>query len=178
MSIVTDIGFDELATYLIGNKTVALLGSSGVGKSTIVNRLVGRDEELVRDIRSDGKGRHTTSRRHLISVPGGGLIIDTPGMRELQLWDATEGLDSTFRDIAELSEACRFNDCAHEREPGCAVIEALEEGRLEPQRLASFRKLQRELAFLARKKDKALAREEALKWKRLTRDARARARLQ
>jgi len=176
VSIVTDEGFAELAVYFIGNRTVALLGSSGVGKSTIVNRLVGDDKQTVRDIRADGKGRHTTTHRELLSVPGGGLVIDTPGMRELQLWDSGEGLDSTFSDITELAAGCRFNDCTHEREPGCAVIAALESGRLEPQRLQSYRKLQRELAFLARKQDKALAHEEARKWKRLNRDARARAR--
>ena len=150
-------GFDELSAYLTGNKTVAVLGSSGVGKSTLINRLVGEDILAVRDIRDDGKGRHTTTHRQLVALPGGGLIMDTPGMRELQLWEADEGIDQAFDDIAELAAECKFRDCAHETEPGCAVLAAIESGELEQSRLDSYRKLLRELAALERKRDKRLA---------------------
>lgn len=177
VSNITDEGFEEIRTYLLGYRTIALLGSSGVGKSTIVNRLLGTDRQKVRDIRHDGKGRHTTTHRELLLVPGGGLLIDTPGMRELQLWDADEGLDSTFTDIAELADGCRFNDCSHTKEPGCAVVAALEDGSLGADRLESYRKLGRELAFLERKKDKRLAREESKKWRKLNAEARSRTRI-
>ncbi|MGH2754456.1 MAG: ribosome small subunit-dependent GTPase A [Actinomycetota bacterium] len=177
VSSIEGDGLDELTPYLSGNKTIAILGSSGVGKSTLINRLVGQDLLAVRDIREDGKGRHTTTHRQLVPLPGGGLIIDTPGMRELQLWDADEGIDRAFDDIASLAEGCRFRDCAHETEPGCAVLAAIGSGALEQTRLDSYRKLLRELAALERKRDKRLASAEARKWKLLNKDARKRARL-
>ena len=170
-------GFDELAPYLSGNKTVAVLGSSGVGKSSLINRLYGEELLAVRGIRDDGKGRHTTTHRQLVALPGGGLIIDTPGMRELQLWEADGGIDQAFDDIAELAGECKFRDCAHETEPGCAVLAAIESGELEESRLASYRKLLRELAALERKRDKRLASEQSKKWRALHREGRARARL-
>ena len=160
VSGITGAGVEQLEPYLRPGRTAALLGSSGVGKSTLVNYLLGTDLLATNELRSDGRGRHTTSHRQLIRIPGGALLLDTPGMRELQLWEADEGLDTTFDDIARLASECRFNDCAHETEPGCAVRAALESGVLDADRLASYRKLERELALLERRLD-ARARSEA-----------------
>lgn len=175
ISVLTDVGVEDLNVYLGNNRTIALLGSSGVGKSTLVNRLAG-SKMKVKSIRSDGKGKHTTTHREMILVPGGGVIIDTPGMREVQLWDADEGLDNTFADVAAFAADCRFNDCAHEGEPGCAISAALESGALDAERLESYRKLERELAFLERRQSKRLQHEEARKWKKLNAEGRARTR--
>jgi ribosome biogenesis GTPase len=151
-------GLDGLARHLEGNRTGALLGSSGVGKSSLVNRLLGSERQDVADLRADGRGRHTTTYRELIPLPGGGLVLDTPGMRELGLWDAGDGVDQTFADVAALAADCRFSDCAHEGEPGCAVLAAVEDGRLPAERLESYRKLLRELQHLEVKGDpRALA---------------------
>lgn len=161
-------GLDELAAYISPGQTVALLGSSGVGKSTLVNRIYGKDILETGDIRSgDDKGKHTTTHRELITLPGGGILIDTPGMRELQLWDASEGLSTSFQDIEELTEMCFFQDCKHENEPKCAVKEALDEGNLPIERFQSYVKLQKELAYLARKEDKGLQAAEKAKWKKI-----------
>jgi ribosome biogenesis GTPase len=170
-------GFDALAAHLAPNRTAVLLGSSGVGKSTIVNRLLGEDRQLVKEIREDGRGRHTTTNRELIVLPTGGLIIDTPGIRELQLWEAGEGLDDVFGDIAELSRSCRFTDCAHDTEPGCAVKAAIVDGTLTQARLNSYRKLARELAWLERRRNKRASTEESRRWRKLSAEARSRARL-
>ena len=152
-------GFDALTPYLQPGHTVALLGSSGVGKSTLINQLLGEERQMTRDVReSDQRGRHTTTYRELVPLPGGALLIDTPGMRELQLWDATEGVHETFDDIAELAPGCRFKDCRHDAEPRCAVKHAVAEGRLSADRLANYHKLQAELASLAARQD-VLARE-------------------
>ena len=147
-SAVTGEGLEALAPYLAPGRTAALLGSSGVGKSTLINALLGDDRLATREVRRDGIGRHTTVARELMRIPGRGLIIDTPGLRELQLWDADEGLGGAFADIEELAASCRFRDCRHAVEPGCAVRAAIDAGTLDPSRLASRERLQRELAFL------------------------------
>ena len=167
-------GMEAVADQLKGQPTIALLGSSGVGKSTLINRLLGEDLMTTDEVRWDGRGKHTTSHRQLIPLPGGGALIDTPGLRELRLWDADTGLGSSFSDITQIAEGCRFNDCSHEHEPGCAVLSALDEGRLDAARLNGYRKLQKELAALERKKDIHLARERNRKFKQLSSEGRAR----
>ncbi|CAH0117839.1 MULTISPECIES: ribosome small subunit-dependent GTPase A [unclassified Paenibacillus] len=168
VSSTADIGFDELARYLQPGKTVALLGSSGAGKSSMVNRLIGREIQKVSEIRTgDDRGRHTTTHRELFPLQSGGIVVDTPGMREIQLWDAEEGLSDSFRDIEELAAQCHFNDCRHEREPLCAVRAALEAGQLDARRYANFNKMKAELAYLARKEDTKLKLLEKERTKRL-----------
>ncbi len=158
VSCLAGDGLDELKAYLTGNRTVALLGSSGVGKSSLLNQLVGWDRQEVQGIRADGRGRHTTTFRELVLLPEGGLVLDTPGMRELALWDAGTGVEDAFADVTDLAAACRFADCAHETEPGCAVQAALADGSLAEERLESYRKLQGELRHLELKTDpRALA---------------------
>ena len=154
-------GLDHVAEYLTPGRTGALLGSSGVGKSTIINRLVGQDVQKTREVRtSDAKGRHTTIHRELVMLPNGGLIIDTPGMRELQLWDVGEAVRETFDDVEAIAAGCHFTDCRHRDEPRCAVKEAAADGRLDPARLESYLRLQDELAFLARQQDERAQLEE------------------
>jgi len=168
VSSLTDAGLDTLSDYVREGQTVALLGSSGVGKSTLVNRLYGEEVLATGGIREDDdRGRHTTTHRELVVLPGGGLLIDTPGMRELQLWDADEGLSAGFSDVEELAAECRFQDCKHEKEPGCAVQTALRSGTLKRERYDSYLKLQRELAYLARKESVHLRLQEKAKWKQI-----------
>jgi len=170
VSAKTGQGFDELEKHLAPGQTVVLLGSSGVGKSTIVNRLLGRAIQEVQEVReSDSRGRHTTTARELFALPGGALLIDTPGLRELQLWDADEGISQTFADIESLAESCRFGNCRHGREPGCAVRSAIDAGVLDIARLENWRKLQRELAFLKRKVDPEASHNEKQRIKQLMR---------
>ena len=156
VSAKTGLGLAALGGYLTAGQTVALLGPSGAGKSSIVNALVGRDTQATGEVREwDGRGRHTSVHRELILLADGGVVIDTPGLRELQLWDAADdvGMDETFADIAELSASCRFRDCQHDSEPGCAVKAAVEAGQLAPDRYAGFLKLQSEREALGKKQD-------------------------
>ena len=147
-------GLPRLARYLKPGRTLAFLGSSGVGKSTIINRLLGANRQRTHAVRErDSRGRHTTAHRELIVAPGGGLIIDTPGMRELQLWDGGEALRDSFDDIDALAAECHFRDCRHEREPRCAVRQAAADGRLTEARLENYRKLQNEHDSLRRQQD-------------------------
>lgn len=167
-SALTGWGMDSLTTYLTQGQTVALLGSSGVGKSTIINRLLGQAQQRVQPVRDwDDRGRHTTSSRQLFVLPGGGVVIDTPGLRELQLWDSDDGLEHAFADIEALAEQCYFSDCRHRTEPRCAVLQALADGVLDPGRLENFRKLEREQRHLERKHNAALRAEEQKRWKRI-----------
>ena len=168
-------GLDHLRPLVAPGRTLALLGPSGAGKSTLVNALAGATVMTTQAIRhADGKGRHTTTYRALIPIPGGGAVLDTPGMRQVGLLDAGAGLDQAFADVAELIAACRFADCAHEAEPGCAVRAALGSGELSRRRWESWRKLQREVAYETRRRDARLAAEERGRWRRLSRDQRAR----
>jgi ribosome biogenesis GTPase / thiamine phosphate phosphatase len=146
-------GLDRVRPLVAPGRTLALLGRSGAGKSTLVNALVGATVMPTQGVRGvDGKGRHTTTYRSLVPIPGGGAVLDTPGLRAVGLLDAESGLDRTFTDVAELAAACRFADCRHDSEPGCAVRAALESGSLAPRRLASWRRLQREIAYETRRR--------------------------
>jgi ribosome biogenesis GTPase / thiamine phosphate phosphatase len=149
----TGFGVEALQPYLQPGETVAVLGSSGVGKSTLINRLLGTERLRTGEVRDDGRGRHTTTYRELVRLPGGALIIDTPGLRELQLWEADTGLQDAFADIEQLSGDCRFTDCKHESEPGCAVRAAVQSGELAADRLDSYLRLRKELAFIEEKTD-------------------------
>ncbi|HZD58899.1 MAG TPA: ribosome small subunit-dependent GTPase A [Anaerolineae bacterium] len=154
VSAVTGQGLEELSTYLSNGTTVAFLGSSGTGKSTLINALLGQAVQDVSAVRQgDDRGRHTTTFRKMIILPQGGIVIDTPGLRELQLWGSDEGLSGAFSDIELLAEHCHFADCRHENEPGCAVRRALEEGSLDVKRCESYLKLQGELEYLADKRE-------------------------
>jgi ribosome biogenesis GTPase len=168
VSNVTGEGMDAVRALLEPRKTFVALGSSGVGKSSLVNRLARRRLMPIGDLRRDGRGRHTTRHRQLLVLPGGALFVDTPGLRELQVWEGD--LEGAFGDIAELAAQCRFNDCAHATEPDCAVREALESGVLDPERWQNYLKLERELRALEARRSSRVHRELKRRWRQRARE--------
>ncbi|MFC4617741.1 ribosome small subunit-dependent GTPase A [Camelliibacillus cellulosilyticus] len=173
ISAATGDGLDALTQYIQEGRTIAFIGSSGVGKSTLINQLYGAEILETGDIREDDdRGRHTTTHRELIVLPNGGIVIDTPGMRELQLWDVGDSLSSSFEDIERLADQCRFRDCTHGNEPGCRVKQALSSGELDVGRFRNYLKLQRELAFLERKNNQKAKLEQKKKFKSITKQMR------
>jgi ribosome biogenesis GTPase len=166
LSALTGDGLAALSPYLLPGVTAVVLGSSGVGKSTLLNALLGEQRQATAAVRADdSRGRHTTTHRELFELPGGAMLIDTPGIRALEIAGAVDGVATAFDDIAELAATCRFSDCRHQGEPGCAVAAALDDGRLSHDRLASHRKLERELAHAERKGDARAEAEERRRWK-------------
>jgi ribosome biogenesis GTPase len=166
VSAWTGMGLDALRAHLLPGETAAILGSSGVGKSTLVNALLGEDRQATAAVRgSDSRGRHTTTHRELFELPGGALLVDTPGIRSLEVLGADEGVEAAFDDVVDLAATCRFSNCRHEGEPGCAVRAALADGRLTDDRLASHRKMERELARAAREGDPRARAEHRRTWK-------------
>ena len=166
LNALTGEGIAPLLAYVSGHRTAVLIGPSGAGKSTLVNALLGEQRQATREVRvSDGRGRHATVARELIQMPGGGVLIDTPGLRELGLTGSEDGITATFQDIELTSRSCRFRDCAHTDEPGCAVRTAVESGSLSPERLASYHKLMREAHVATMKTDARVRVEENRKWK-------------
>jgi ribosome biogenesis GTPase len=169
ISSVTGEGMERLQEFTKPGKTLVFLGSSGVGKSTLVNAIAGEEVMKTNGIREDdSKGRHTTTHRQLIMLENGTMIIDTPGMREIGMWNASEGLDSAFADIEELSGQCRFNDCSHENEPGCAVKRALDSGELTAARWQSYLKLKKEIRYAEMKENSSLRANEKARWKSIS----------
>jgi ribosome biogenesis GTPase len=175
VSAHTGVGLDELASYLTPGRTVALLGMSGVGKSSLVNAFLGDGRQRTAAVREDdSRGRHTTTHRELVPLPGGAILLDTPGMRTLALWTDEAGVDASFAEIEALARACRFRDCAHDHEPGCAVLGGLASGELSEERYGSWRKLQREAVAFAARHDARLRLEQKRKWRTITKANRAR----
>jgi ribosome biogenesis GTPase / thiamine phosphate phosphatase len=171
LSALTGDHVADLGAFLGAGRTSVVLGSSGVGKSTLVNTLLGEQRQATSDVRDDdSRGRHTTTHRELFALPGGALLIDTPGIRSLEVAGADDGVDTTFDDIAELATRCRFSDCRHDGEPGCAVRRAIADATLGEDRLASFRKLERELAFSERREDPRARAAEAKRWRQIHKD--------
>lgn len=174
-SAVTADGLDPILPYLVEGQTIVLVGSSGVGKSSLMNRLLGAPLMAVQEVRADDdRGRHTTTYRKLVPLPQGGLLMDTPGMRTVLLTEAEAGVSGVFEEIAALAADCRFADCTHTGEPGCAVRAAVEDGRLDEARLKSLHKLRREERYEAARHDRALRQAETRRWKIIHKSARAR----
>jgi ribosome biogenesis GTPase len=172
VSALSGVGLEALDSFLAPGQTIVLLGSSGVGKSTLVNYFLRRDAQAVQSVRaSDSRGRHTTTSRELFALPGGALMIDTPGLRELQLWGVTDGVEQAFADIEELAAQCKYGNCGHTTEPGCAVQAAIAEGRLDENRLENQRKLEREQEFVRRKVDPEAQKQEKERVKQVHRGA-------
>ena len=172
LSALTGDHVADLEPYLGQGHTSVVLGSSGVGKSTLVNTLLGEQRQAVSDVREDdSRGRHTTTHRELFALPGGALLIDTPGIRSLEVAGADEGVDTAFDDIAEIAARCRFSDCSHEREPGCAIRLAVDDKTLDAGHLANYRKLERELAYAERREDPRARAAEAKRWRQIHKDA-------
>jgi ribosome biogenesis GTPase len=168
VSATSKTGLEKLEEYLVKGSTVAFLGSSGVGKSALINALLGEDRLATAEVRkNDKEGRHTTTRRELIFLPNGGAVIDTPGMREIQVWGDEQNLDNTFEDISEIATGCRFADCRHNSEPGCAVQSAITRGELDEGRLKSYHKLQREISHLTMRQTGLAALEEKKRWRQI-----------
>jgi ribosome biogenesis GTPase / thiamine phosphate phosphatase len=167
LSALEKTGLETLQNYLVRGTTAAFVGSSGVGKSTVINALAGTALAVHPVREHDGRGQHTTTSRQMILLPGGGVVIDTPGMRELQLWNNDEGVERAFEDIATLAQGCKFRDCAHHGEPECAIEEAVSRGCLPLERLESYRKLLAELRFQERKINPEAARQDKAKWKKI-----------
>lgn len=172
ISAASNTGIDELRKYFDGNKTAAVIGSSGVGKSTLINSLFGEEVMYVSDISLyKDKGRHSTTHRELILLPDGGMIIDTPGLREIQMWEGSDGVSETFHDIERLLGQCRFSDCKHKTEPGCVIKAAIEAGTIDEDRYRNYLKLQREIHYFENRNDKKAMLVEKKKWKKLTANA-------
>ncbi|MGM0845406.1 MAG: ribosome small subunit-dependent GTPase A [Bacillota bacterium] len=169
VSSIENRGIEELSPYLSPGKTAALVGSSGVGKSTLLNSLTGKSLQAVREIREqDSKGKHTTTHREMFLLDNGSFIIDTPGMRELQMWEGDEGISTQFKDVEEYAELCRFRDCTHEDEPQCGIKQAIQQGILQEERYRTYQKLQREIQYSKRRADKRLQSLEKKKWKKIS----------
>lgn len=172
VSAAAGTGLDALARHLRPGSTLAVLGTSGAGKSTLVNALAGAQIMDTGEIRDDGRGRHTTTRRELVPLPQGAIMLDTPGVRRIGLGGSGDGVERTFADLLEFAEACRFRDCVHENEPGCGVLAAVESGELPERRLHSWRKLQREAEWNASRTDHRVRQERARKWKTIHKEMR------
>ena len=165
VSAKNNTGMESLLEHIGKGKTVTFLGSSGVGKSSIINCLLGYDQLVIGELRkSDGRGRHTTTYREMLLLPNGGIVIDTPGMREIQIWTDSDGMEKTFSDIEELATQCRFRDCNHSTEPGCAIMNALENGTLDKKRYTNYLRLQKEVRHLKLRQDQKEARRISREW--------------
>jgi len=175
VTATTGAGLDQIRTLITPGMTLALLGRSGAGKSTLLNALLGEEAMVTSRLRADGRGRHTTTHRQMLMLPGGGYIIDTPGVKSVGI-ASSEGLEQVFADVEALTEHCRFGDCSHTVEPGCAVLDAVTNDELPQRRLDSYRKLQREAAYQARRADARLAAAERAKWKSIHKELKRSAR--